>query len=137
MESRTVNIGSSLTKYTFTDTDGEVVAYFRMNPCDVRIAERANETVQYFRKKQEEAKAAPDVNEMICHDKELTQKINFILGYDASATLFGFMSATSVLDDGRIFASLVLETIAENLESDIKKRFEKLKAVEKYTAKYQ
>ena len=137
MENRNVNIGSSLTKYTFTDADGEVVAYFRMNPTDIRIAERANETVQYFREKQEEAKNAPDINDMIRYDKELAEKVNYILGYDASATLFGFMSATSVLDDGRIFAALVLETIANNLESDIKKRFEKLKAVEKYTAKYQ
>ena len=138
MASKNVNIGSGLTKYTFTDSDGEVVAYFRMNPTDIRLAERANETVKYFQEQENEIKGkTPEVADLLRYDKELAERLNYILGYDASATLFSFMSATTIVGEGKIFAALILETIASNLEEDICSRFEKFKAVEKYTAKYE
>jgi hypothetical protein len=137
MAEKNINIGSSFTKFTFTDENGDVVAYFRMNPTDIRLAERANEAVKYFQDKAETIKESPNVSDLIQYDKELTEKLNYILGYDAASTLFSFMSATTIMSDGKVFAALVLETIANNLEADIRNRFEKFAAVEKYTAKYQ
>ena len=137
MAEKNINIGSSFTKFTFTDENGDVVAYFRMNPTDIRLAERANEAVKYFQDKAETIKESPNVSDLIQYDKELTEKLNYILGYDAASTLFSFMSATTIMSDGKVFAAMVLETIANNLEADIRNRFEKFAAVEKYTAKYQ
>lgn len=135
--SKNVNIESGLTKYTFSDASGEVVAYFRMNPTDIRLAQRADKAVEFLQNMAQTVKEQPTTEDLLEYDKQLTDQINFILGYDAAATLFGFMSATTVMGDGKIFAALVLETIAENLKADLESRFEKFKALSKYTAKYE
>lgn len=135
--SKNVNIESGLTKYTFSDASGEVVAYFRMNPTDIRLAQRADKAVEFLQHMAQTVKEHPTTEDLLEYDKQLTDQINFILGYDAAATLFGFMSATTVMGDGKIFAALVLETIAENLKADLESRFEKFKALSKYTAKYE
>lgn len=137
MAEKNINIGSSLTKFTFTDESGEVVAHFRMNPADIRVAERAGEVAAYFKEKAGKINGSTAAEVLAQYDKEMSNKLNYLLGYDASATLFGFMSATTVMADGRFFATVVLETIAQNLSEELKKRFEKFKAVSKYTAKYE
>ena len=50
--------GSSLLKFTFTDDDGEVLASFRMNPADVKRAQRCKEVAEYFEKLVEETPPA-------------------------------------------------------------------------------
>ena len=137
MAEKNINIGSSLTKFTFTDESGEVVAHFRMNPADIRVAERAGEVARYFKEKSNAFVDKSGSAALAQYDKGLTEKMNYLLGYDASATLFGFMSATTVMADGRFFVSVVMETIAQNLSEELQKRFEKFKAVSKYTAKYE
>lgn len=137
MANKSVNISSSLLKFTFTDADGDVVAYFRMNPADVRIAERAQEVEKYFDEKAKIANDQYSTEDVIKTDKEIADKIDYILGYKASETLFGFMSATSLMDDGKIFAALVLDTIAENIKEEVNKRNEKFAALSKYTANYE
>lgn len=137
MANKSVNISSSLLKFTFTDADGDVVAYFRMNPADIRIAERAQEVEKYFDEKAKIANDQYSTEDVIKTDKEIADKIDYILGYKASETLFGFMSATSLMDDGKIFAALVLDTIAENIKEEVNKRNEKFAALSKYTADYE
>ena len=50
MNNSTINasLGSSLMKFTFTDSDGEVLASFRMNPGDIKLAHRCQEVSSYF-----------------------------------------------------------------------------------------
>lgn len=134
---KNVNIGSSLTKFTFTDENGEVVAYFRMNPSDIRVAERAREVASCFREQAQNISGSTAAEALAEYDKLLSEKLDYLLGYDASKTLFNFMSATTVMEDGRFFAMLILDTIAQNISEEMKKRFEKFKAVAKYTAKYE
>lgn len=133
---KNVNIGS-VAKFTFSDSDGNVVAYFRMNPADVNVADRAGEIAAYFRENAEKFMGKPGANVLSQYDKELSEKMNYLLGYDASKTLFGFMSPTSVLEDGKLFITLVMETISANIGEEIRKRYEKFAAVRKYTAKYE
>lgn len=137
MSTTNINIGNSLAKFTFTDESGDVVAHFRMNPADIRVAQRAGEVANYFREQAQNINGNTAADVLAEYDKVLSEKLNYLLGYDASATLFSFMSATTVMSDGRFFATVILDTIAQNLSEEMKKRFEKFKAVEKYTAKYE
>ena len=51
------NLGSSVLKFTFTDSDGDVVASFRLNPADVRLVGRIQEAAKFFA---QAAKEAPE-----------------------------------------------------------------------------
>ena len=137
MANKTVNIPKALTRYQFTDDDGDVFAWFHMNPLDIRIAKRAAASAKRFEEIIKAAGEASTVDDLIRLDEEITEVINGILGYDARDSLFGLMSATTVLPDGRLFVAVVLETISENLQSDIKSRITSLeKAVHRHTNKY-
>lgn len=137
MTEKSINIGDSFTKFTFTDVTGEVVAHFRMNPADYRIAQRAGEVAAFFKEKPSTFSGENAVASMAAYEEIITEKLNYILGYDAAKTLFSVLSATAIMSDGRFFATVILDTIAQNLSEEMKKRFEKFKAVEKYTAKYE
>ena len=132
-----INIGSSLVKFTFSDADGNVVAHFRMNPADINVATRAGEVAKYFKENADKFTGTSNSDALAQYDKELSEQMNYLLGYDAAETLFGFMSPTSVLDDGRMFITLVMETISANVGEVIRKRYEKFAEVRKYTAKYE
>ena len=59
------------------------------------------------------------------------------LGYDARDSIFGEVSAATVLPNGDLFAMVVLDTIAKAVKSESEKRAKKSDdAVKKYTAKY-
>ena len=134
--SKNMDITGVLADFTFS-CNGEVIASFRMNPADVRVAERANEVSRHFRENKDHYAEMSGSEFLTKYDKELTDKINYLLGYDASETLFGLLSATTILPDGRMFATVVLETVSQNVAEAMKKRFDKFKAVSKYTAKYE
>lgn len=131
------NLDSGIQKYTFTDSDGDVIASFRMNPADVRLAKKCEEVAQYF---EELSKTAPDVStadEMVKYNDQLEGKMCYLLGYDVKPDLFGVMSATTILPDGTLFVGKVIDTIAETVKPELEKRAKKMQAsVTKYTAKY-
>lgn len=132
------NINSGLLKFTFTDSDGDVFSYFKMNPADVKLAARCAEVSEYFDKKAEEAGGFASVGDLAKYSDELSEKLDYLLGYPASETLFGeLMSPVTILPNGDIFAFVVLETIGEAVGTEIKKRKQKMqKAASKYTDKY-
>lgn len=132
------NINSGLLKFTFTDSDGEVFSYFRMNPADARLAVRCSEVSDFFDNNAKEASSFATAEDLAKYSDELAEKIDYILGYKASETLFGeLMSPVTILPNGDIFAFVVLETISEAVGTEIKKRKQKMqKAASKYTAKY-
>ena len=130
-------LNSGLMKFTFTDTDGEVIASFRLNPTDVRLAKRCDEAITYFRDLRQKTQQIGEGDLYRLND-ELEEKICTMLGYNARETLFGELSATTVLPDGDIFAVKVLETVAQAVEPEVKKRAAAMeKTVAKYTAKYE
>ena len=64
-------------------------------------------------------------------------KINYLLGYDASSSIFGEITATTITPDGRIFAEIVFEFISEKLAPEIAKRKQNMQSkMNKYTEKY-
>lgn len=132
------NLGSSILKFTFTDDDGEVVASFRLNPADVRLAGRVQEAANFFRKAAQSAPEQATAADILKYNNNVEEEICRVLGYDAHQELFGFMSATTILEDGEMFAQKILDMISEAVLPEIQKRKAALAAaVKKHTAKYE
>ena len=132
------NLGSSILKFQFTDDDGKVVASFRLNPADVRLAGRVQEAANLFRKAAQSAPEQATVADILKYNNNVEEEICRVLGYDAHQELFGFMSATTILEDGEMFAQKILKKIEEAVLPEIQKRKAALAAaVKKHTAKYE
>ena len=130
------NVSVGKLNFTFTDEDGEVFSSFRLNPADINVANRCMEVSEQFR--QREDRKITTVAEAAAYNSEMEEKISYILGYDAKDSVFGEVSATTVLPSGELFAMVVLEAIAKAVEPEIKKRKQKMSdAVAKYTKKYE
>ena len=132
------NLGSSILKFHFTDDDGEVMASFRLNPADVRLAGRVQEAANFFRKAAQSAPEQATAADILKYNNDVEEEICRVLGYDAHQELFGFMSATTILADGEMFAQKILKKIEEAVLPEIQKRKAALAAaVKKHTAKYE
>ena len=131
------SIGSSFLKFTFSDEEGDVLASFRMNPADVKLAHRCQEISAYFETLQDHTPESATLEDAVKLNDELEEKICYLLGYDARGSLFGLISATSVMADGNMFVVHVMNEIVEKVAPEIQKRKQTMeKAVEKHTAKY-
>lgn len=129
---------TGLIKFTFTDENGEVFSSFRMNPTDVNLLTRAEEVSAYFENRKDKVQENADGAALKAFNDEIEEKINYLLGYEASKDIFGTITATTINPDGEIFAWVVLDFIAEKLAPEMEKRAQKMqKNVSKYTAKYQ
>ena len=47
------SVSSSLLKFTFRDDEGGVVAFFRMNPADIKLVQRCQEVSAYFEERRD------------------------------------------------------------------------------------
>lgn len=122
----TINTGSM--EFTFTDTDGDMFAYFKLNPTDPRLLKKCKTMRDFF------LDAGKNISSPSQWEDTVVKKFSEFLGYDCSKSLFGRIAATDVMSDGRIFASHVLDTMIQHIGPEIQKRREAQKA--KYTAKY-
>lgn len=130
-------IDSGIQKFTFTDTDGDVIASCKINPTDIRLWKRCEDIADKFEKIGEDAPETATAADAVKYNDELEQMICYLLGYDARESLFGFLSATTILPDGSLFAHKVAERIMDSVEAEVKKRANKREAaVAKHTAKY-
>ena len=123
-----------LVRFEITDPEtGEAFASFHLNPTDAGIAKRAEEVAAYFEAMPEitDAKGAAEL------DREVTEKICYLLGYDAKDELFHDVTATTISTDGDVFALMVFDMIAEVLGPEIEKRNAHIQdKIDTYTAKY-
>lgn len=133
----TKQFNTGVIKFEFRDEDGEVFSSFRMNPTDVNLLKRMEEVADYFENRKFEVPEDVSGEELAAFNKEIEDKINYLLGYDAAKDIFSEITATTVSPDGDIFAFVVLETIAEELKPEMEKRQKSMEAAaSKYTAKY-
>ena len=131
------SVSSSLLKFTFSDEDGEVLASFRMNPADVKLAQRCQEVSAYFENLENKTPDTATLEDAVKFNAEIEEKICYLLGYDAKRSLFGLLSATSVMSDGDMFVVHVMDQIIKAVGPEIKKRQQAMaKAVSKHTDKY-
>lgn len=129
---------TGLINFTFTDENGAVFSSFRMNPTDVNLLSRVEEVAGYFEKRKQDMPERASGEALKAFNDEIEEKINYLLGYEASKDIFGVITATTVSPDGEIFAWVVLDFIVEKLAPEMEKRARKMRQnVSKYTAKYQ
>ena len=135
MASTNVTIDSGIITATFTDLDGHIFSKFRINPTDLRTGERAIESADFFEKIKAESFDRDLVTQL---QKDIEDKISYILGYDSSKDIFGEVSALTVLPDGSLFVEHIVNKIMEIVEPAVKKRKEEMqKRAESYTKKYE
>lgn len=138
--SKTINtkINDGILTFTFTNNQNEIFASFRLNPTDVNIAARAEEVSAFFEKMEETVKNVASAKEAAKLNELIQDKINYLLGYEASKDLFREpITATTVFGNGQMFANIVLDKVADAIAPEIEKRREKMQAeVDKYTEKY-
>lgn len=138
--SKTINtkIDDGILTFTFTNNQNEIFASFRLNPTDVNIAARAEEVSAFFEKMEETVKNVASAKEAAKLNELIQDKINYLLGYEASKDLFREpITATTVFENGQMFANIVLDKVADAIAPEIEKRREKMQAaVDKYTEKY-
>lgn len=131
------NVSSSLLKFTFSDEDGEVVASFRMNPTDIKLVQRCQEVSVFFEELRDKTPDNATLEDAVKFNDELEEKICYLLGYDAKQSLFGLLSASSIMGDGNLFVMHVMDQILKAVGPEIKKRQQAMaKAVSKHVAKY-
>ena len=137
MNNHDVNIGSALLKFKFRDEDGEIISSFRINPADVKLAKRCTEVSGYFEDLHKRIPENATIDDVIKFNDELEEKICYLLGYDAKQSLFGQMSATTIMPDSNLFAVYIVDNIVQAVGPEVKKRQENMaQAVAKHTAKY-
>ncbi len=131
-------IDDGILTFTFTNNQNEIFASFRLNPTDVNIAARAEEVSAFFEKMEETVKNVASAKEAAKLNELIQDKINYLLGYEASKDLFREpITATTVFGNGQMFANIVLDKVADAIAPEIEKRREKMQAeVDKYTEKY-
>ena len=138
--SKTINtkIDDGILTFTFTNNQNEIFASFRLNPTDVNIAARAEEVSAFFEKTEETVKNVTSAKEAAKLNELIQDKINYLLGYEASKELFREpITATTVFENGQMFANIVLDKVADAIAPEIEKRRKKMQAeVDKYTEKY-
>lgn len=138
--SKTINtkIDDGILTFTFTNNQNEIFASFRLNPTDVNIAARAEEVSAFFEKMEETVKNVASAKEAAKLNELIQDKINYLLGYEASKDLFREpITATTVFGNGQMFANIVLDKVADAIAPEIEKRRKKMQSeVDKYTEKY-
>ena len=131
-------IGSALLKFTFSDAEGDVIASFRMNPADVKLANRCKEVSAFFENLRDNAPDDASLEDVVKFNDDLEEKICYLLGYDAKESLFGVVSATTICEDGELFVVKVMNKIVEAVGPEMQKRKAHMaSAVAKHTAKYE
>ena len=88
--SKTINtkIDDGILTFTFTNNQDEIFASFRLNPTDVNVAARAEEVSEFFENLEDSVKDVKSTKEAAKLNELIQDKINYLLGYEASKDLF-------------------------------------------------
>ena len=111
---------------------------FKVNPADVGIAARVEETMEFWDALEDKFNASNSPSDIKKLNDQIEDQFRYILGAKACEKLFSnLITATTILPSGDLFAFVVLDKLIAYITPELKKRNEKSqKAVEKYTAKY-
>lgn len=120
--------------YNIKNRRGEVLGEFIFRPTDTNIVNRYEEVVAYFN----QLKLPDNSDEAMKEaEKEIIEKISYLVGADAGETFFSILGAFSPLANGELFAEQVISTIAKVIEKELSVRTTKVqRRMNKYVAKY-
>ena len=129
-----IKINSGIQTYRFFDEEDNLITSFSINPADVSLMARCEETQAFFLENNLEN--ASTAIEMLNANNLIEKQINYLLGVED--TIFKKpLTATTIMPDGRIFAELILDTVLEHIKPELEKRAKaKKERLDKYVAKY-
>lgn len=132
-----VTYNSGFQVFNFRDEEGELLTSFKINPSDIGLMARCEEVFVFFEKEKEYLENASTPQQMLEVNNAIQQKIDYLLGTENNTVFVKPLTATTIMPDGRLFAELLMETVLNAVEPEIKKRAEsQKKLLDKYTSKY-
>lgn len=130
-----------------TTPDGQHLGVVTVDPGDFSIVQRYNEVTENLNKLcVKHAKQNSDLKKAAAAMKQLEagvkEQVNYLLGYDATADIFGVLGALHMNDEGVFFFQQVINGVGAFISEEVANRTanrftpEQLEQIEKATAKY-
>lgn len=120
--------------YDIVNKRGKKLGVFEFRPSDTNIVKRYEEVVNFFNN----FKVPEDTEQAIqAAEKELTDKMSYLIGGDAEEAFFSIMGPFSALASGELFVENVLGAISKVIEKEMSVRTKRVqRRMNKYVAKY-
>lgn len=120
--------------YNIKNKQGKMLGRFEFRPSDTNIVKRYEEVVDFFNN----FTVPEDTDQAIqTAEKEMTDKMSYLIGGDAGEAFFNIMGPFSALASGELFIENVLSAIAKVIEKELSVRTKKVqRRMNKYVAKY-
>ena len=126
--------------YNIKNKRGQMLGKFTFRPSDTNIIDRYEEVAKFYESYQMPEKTGDpekDVENIRKAEKEIVEKISYLVDSDAKESFFGILGAFTVLESGELFVENVLSSIATVIEREMNVRTQKVKKrMNKYVAKY-
>ena len=120
--------------YNIKNKQGKMLGRFEFRPSDTNIVKRYEEVAEFFNNF-----TVPEDTEqtMQAAEKEMTEKMSYLIGGDSEEAFFSIMGPFSALASGELFIENVLNAIAKVIEKEMSVRTKKVqRRMNKYVAKY-
>ena len=120
--------------YNIKNKQGKMLGRFEFRPSDTNIVRRYEEVVDFFNNF-----SVPENTDQAIKtaEKEMTEKMSYLIGADAEEAFFTIMGPFSALASGELFVENVLGAIAKVIEKELSVRTKKVqRRMNKYVAKY-
>lgn len=122
--------------YNIKNLHGKFLGKFEFRPSDTNIVNRYEEVVDFFNNYTVPESENKD-EAMKKAEKEIVDKISYLINADAGEAFFSIMGAFSPLASGELFCENVLGVIAKVIEKELDIRTKKVqRRMNKYVAKY-
>lgn len=120
--------------YNIKNKRGKILGKFTFRPSDTNIVNRYEEVIEFFNS----FKIPEDTEQAIkVAEKEMTEKMSYLIGGDAGESFFSIMGPFSALASGELFVENVLNSVANVIERELSIRTKKVQhRMNKYVAKY-
>lgn len=120
--------------YNIKNKQGKMLGRFEFRPSDTNIVKRYEEVVDFFNN----FTVPEDTDQaMKIAEKEITEKMSYLIGGDAEESFFSIMGPFSALASGELFVENVLQSVRTVIEREMNVRMKKIqRRMNKYVAKY-
>lgn len=135
-QSNDIVIDDGTKVYNIKNKRGKNLGQIELRPSDTNIVNRYEEVVEYFNNISipEDGNTEETVKKV---EKEVVEKMSYLIGGDAEQAFFSILGAFSVLASGELFFENVLGAVSKVIEQEFSVRTKKLqRRMNKYVAKY-
>lgn len=123
--------------YDIVNKNGKWLGKFEFRPADTNIIKRYEEVVEFYNNYKVPEGKDLTVEERNKVEKEVIDKMSYLIGADAGEAFFTILGAFSPLASGEFFIENVLKSISKVIEQELAVRTSKVqRRVNKYVAKY-